>query len=175
MAERMIRKIGDPVLREPCQPVREVTPNITRLLDDLAKTIYGGDNRAGLAAPQVGIAKRIAVLDYVGSGLVELINPVIVERSGKQSGHESCLSIPGAYGLVKRSQYVKVMTWNRQGKEVFVEGTGDLAICLQHEIDHLDGVLYIDHVKPGELYSEHDDKPLDVFQMIRLSRSGGGR
>ncbi|MDF2717375.1 MAG: peptide deformylase, partial [Paenibacillus sp.] len=87
MAEKMIRKIGDPVLRQVCKPVPSVTSNVIKLLGDLAETIHSGENRAGLAAPQVGIAKRIAVLDY-GTGLIELINPVIVERSGEQSGFE---------------------------------------------------------------------------------------
>ncbi|PYI50495.1 peptide deformylase [Paenibacillus flagellatus] len=172
MAERQIRKIGDPVLRETCRPVPAVTPNVVKLLDDLAETIRGGDNRAGLAAPQVGIAKRVAVLEYDHTGLIELINPVIVERSGERTGHEACLSIPGVYGTVKRSQYVKVKTWDRQGNETFIEGEDEVAVCLQHEIDHLDGVLYIDRVKPGELFNELSDKPIDVLQMIKLSRSG---
>lgn len=174
MAERLIRKIGDPVLRQKCKPVAEITPNVIKLLNDLADTIHSGENRAGLAAPQVGIAKRLAVIDY-GTGLIELINPVIVERSGEQTGAEGCLSIPGVYGFVKRAKYVKVKTLDRSGNETFVEGTDHVAVCLQHEIDHLDGVLYIDHVKKGELFSEHDDKPLDVLHMIRLSKSGGER
>ncbi|MEF3304850.1 peptide deformylase [Paenibacillus sp. GYB003] len=174
MGERIIRQIGDPVLRQVCKPVPAVTPNIIKLLNDLADTIHAGDNRAGLAAPQVGIAKRVAVVDY-GTGLIELINPVIVERSGEQTGAEGCLSIPGVYGIVKRAQYVKVKTLDRDGNVAYVEGTDNVAVCLQHEIDHLDGVLYIDHVKKGELFSEHNDKPLDVLNMIRLSRSQEGR
>lgn len=170
LAEKIIRKIGDPVLREACKPVPAVTPNIVKLLDDLTQTIRSGENRAGLAAPQVGIPKRVAVLEY-GSGLIELINPVIVERSGEQTGFEACLSIPGVYGTVKRARYVKVKTWNRAGEETFVEGVDQVAVCMQHEIDHLDGILYIDHVKPGQLFSEQDDKPIDVLQMIRMSKS----
>ncbi|GAA3409577.1 peptide deformylase [Paenibacillus hodogayensis] len=170
MAEKMIRKIGDPVLRTVCKPVPAITPNIVKLLNDLAETIHSGENRAGLAAPQVGIPKRIAVIDY-GTGLIELINPVIVERAGEQSGFEACLSIPGVYGTVKRAKYVKVKTWNRAGKETYVEGEDHVAVCMQHEIDHLDGILYIDHVKKGQLYNEHNDKPLDVLKLIRLSRS----
>jgi peptide deformylase len=174
MAEKMIRKIGDPVLREVCKPVPAITPNIVKLLRDLAETIRSGENRAGLAAPQVGIPKRIAVLDY-GTGLIELINPVIVERSGEQTGFEACLSIPGVYGTVKRAQYVKVKTLNRAGEETFVEGVDQVAVCMQHEIDHLDGVLYIDHVKKGQLFNERNDKPIDVLQMIRMSKSRDGR
>lgn len=174
MAEKMIRQIGDPVLRQTCKPVPTVTPNVIKLLNHLADTIHAGENRAGLAAPQIGIAKRVAVVDY-GTGLIELINPIIVERSGEQSGAEGCLSIPGVYGIVKRAQYVKVQTWNRAGETVFVEGEDNVAVCLQHEIDHLDGVLYIDHVKKGNLFNEHNDKPIDVLQMIRMSRSADER
>jgi len=174
MAEKLIRMIGDPVLRQVCKPVPAITPNIIKLLNDLADTIHSGDNRAGLAAPQIGIAKRVAVVDY-GTGLIELINPVIVERSGEQSGAEGCLSIPGVYGIVQRAQYVKVQTLNRAGEVTFVEGSDNVAVCLQHEIDHLDGVLYIDHVKKGNLFNEHNDKPIDVLKMIRLSRSSEGQ
>ncbi|RKN78193.1 peptide deformylase [Paenibacillus ginsengarvi] len=170
MAERMIRQIGDPVLRQSCKPVPAVTANVIKLLNDLADTIHSGENRAGLAAPQIGIAKRVAVVDY-GTGLIELINPVIVERSGEQTGAEGCLSIPGVYGFVKRAQYVKVKTLDRAGNVTYVEGTDNVAVCLQHEIDHLDGVLYIDHVKKGQLFNEHNDKPIDVLKMIRMSRN----
>lgn len=173
MAERQIIPIGDPVLRKRCRPVAAVTPNVDKLLDDLAETIYAGDNRAGLAAPQVGVPKRIAVLDC-GTGLIELINPEIVERRGEQTGPEACLSIPGLYGYVKRAKYVKVKTLNRAGEETYLEGEDHVAVCLQHEIDHLDGVLYIDHVKQGELFSEATDKPVDLLRVLQLSRPSVG-
>ncbi|NGQ96736.1 peptide deformylase [Brevibacillus sp. SYP-B805] len=169
MAERSIRKLGDPVLREVCKPVPAVTANVIKLLDDLAETLYAAPGRAGLAAPQVGIPKRVAVLD-MGDGLIELINPQIVRQKGVQTGPEACLSLPGIVGYVKRARAVTVKTWNREGKEVLIEGEGPLARCLQHEIDHLDGILFIDRVKQGELWSERSREPLDVLELIRLSR-----
>lgn len=170
MAQRIIRQLGDPVLRVACHAVGQMTPAVLRLLDDLVETLYGGENRAGLAAPQVGVAKQITVMDYDGSGLIELINPEIVERTGEQVGYEACLSIPGMYGKVKRSQYVKVKSLTRQGEEVFYEGEGKLAVCMQHEIDHLHGILFIDHVEPGHLYRDGTGESLDVFEVIRTSR-----
>ncbi|MFM1655126.1 peptide deformylase [Brevibacillus sp. B_LB10_24] len=171
MAERTIRQLGDPVLRRVCKPISEITPNVNKLLDDLVDTLYAAPDRAGLAAPQVGIPKRIAVLD-VGDGLIELINPVIVKQKGSQTGAEACLSIPGAAGIVKRAEYVAVKTLNRAGEEIMIEGKGSLAVCLQHEIDHLDGILYIDHVKPGDLFHQQTRQPIDVLKMIQISRSG---
>lgn len=175
MAERIIRTLGDPVLREPCKPIQSITPAIEKLLDDMVATLYGGDNRAGLAAPQIGVPKRISVMDYDNSGLIELINPEIVEKSGEQAGWEACLSIPGMYGKVQRAEYVKVKSLNRKGEEVFYEGEGKLAVCMQHEIDHLDGVLFIDHVQPGQLFRDSDNKAIDVLEAIRFSRRGGGQ
>ncbi|SDC19288.1 peptide deformylase [Paenibacillus sp. UNCCL117] len=171
MAEKFIRNIGDPVLREKCRPIGAINPTVIKLLDDLQETLYASPGRAGLAAPQVGIAKRVAVLDC-GSGLIELINPEIVERSGSQEGAEGCLSIPNVYGFVKRAQSVKVKTLTRTGEETVLEAEGHVAVCMQHEIDHLDGILYIDHVKQGDLYDESTDKPINVFDLIRLSKQG---
>lgn len=169
MAERNILKIGDPVLRKVCSPVNQINSNVLKLLDDMAGTLYAGPNRAGLAAPQVGIAKRLVVIDC-GEGLIELINPEIIEQSGKQTGTEACLSMPGLIGKVKRSNHVVVKTLNRSGEEVTIEGKGMLARCLQHEIDHLNGILYIDHVQPGELFNEVTNEPLDVFETIKFSK-----
>lgn len=162
------------MLRAACKPVPAVTPAIVKLLDDLTTTILADDNRAGLAAPQVGIPKRVAVLN-TENGPIELINPVIVERTGEQIGFEACLSIPGFYGSVKRARYVRVRTLDRSGNEAFVEGEDNVAVGLQHEIDHLDGILYIDHVRKGQLFREDNDKPVDVAQMIRLSRQEDGQ
>lgn len=102
LAERIIRKLGDPMLREKCKPVLALTPALLNLLDDMVTTLYGSENRAGLAAPQIGVPKRMSVMDYENSGLIELINPDITERSGEQYAWEACLSIPGIYGRVKR-------------------------------------------------------------------------
>jgi peptide deformylase len=172
MAERTIRKLGDPALREVCKPVTEITPNIIKLLDDMAETLYAAPGRAGLSAPQVGIAKRIAVMDC-GDGLIELINPEIMRMSGKQVGPEACLSIPGFIGTVKRADFVTVKTLTRTGDEMVMECKGFLARCMQHEIDHLNGVLYIDHVKQGHLYHELTKERVDVLEMIRISRRNG--
>ncbi|ATW26542.1 peptide deformylase [Candidatus Formimonas warabiya] len=169
MAGRRIIKIGDPILREICQPIKKITPQVLKLLDDLADTLYAGPNRAGLAAPQVGIAKRLAVLDC-GDGLTELINPQIIKKSGEQTGQEACLSMPGLVGEVKRADYVMVKTLDRSGKERTLEAKGFLAVCLQHEIEHLDGVLFIDHVPAGKLFHELTEEPLDVLQVIQFSK-----
>lgn len=169
MAERIIVKIGEPILREVCKPVKEITPNILKLLDDMAQTLYAGPNRAGLAAPQVGVAKRLVVLDC-GDGLIELINPKIIKSSGKQTGPEGCLSLPGLQGNVQRANYVKVETLDRTGKLINLEGKGMLARCFQHEIEHLDGVLYIDHVEPGQLINDQTGEEVDLFQVIKLSK-----
>lgn len=142
MALRKIRTGSDPVLRKICKPVATVTNSTLTLLDDMADTMYSADG-AGLAAPQVGILRRIVVID-VGEGLVELINPEIIETSGIQVGPEGCLSIPGASADVERPSYAKVKALNRNGEEIVVEGTDFLARAICHELDHLDGVLYID-------------------------------
>lgn len=142
MAIRVIVKDPDPILREISKPVTEITPRIHKLLDDMADTMYDADG-VGLAAPQIAILKRIIVID-VGEGLLEIINPEIIEMDGEQIGPEGCLSIPGVLGKVKRSDYVKVKFLDRDGKEVIMEATGLLARAFQHEIDHLDGRLFTD-------------------------------
>lgn len=144
MAIRIIVKHPDPVLREKAKPVPKVTPNIQKLLTDMAETMYDAPG-VGLAAPQIGISKRVIVID-VGddNGLIEMVNPEIVDASGEQLGPEGCLSIPGLQGDVKRKERVKVKGWNRDGEEYVVEASGYLARAFQHEIDHLNGVLYID-------------------------------
>lgn len=154
MTVKTILPFGDPLLRKAAKPVGELTPKLLRLLDDMAETLYAADGRAGLAAPQVGILRRLVVLDC-GDGLIELINPRIVERSGSQLGAEACLSFPGYAGIVERAHVVKVSTLTRAGGERLLEGEGFLARCLQHEIDHLDGVLFIDHMK--EQWLRHED------------------
>jgi peptide deformylase len=142
MAKRNIRLSTDEVLRKKCKAVKEITPNVLTLLDDMAETMYDA-NGVGLAAPQVGVLKRIVVID-IGEGLVELINPEIIESSGSQTDYEGCLSIPGHNAQVERPNYVKVKAYNREGQEIIVEGTELMARALCHETDHLDGVLYID-------------------------------
>lgn len=143
MAIRIIRKNEDPVLRELAKPVTKINENVIKLLEDMAETMYDADG-VGLAAPQVGILKRIVVID-VGEGLLELINPEIIEKQGQKNASEGCLSFPGLSGEVCRSEYVKVKAQNRHGEEYIIEGKGLLARALLHEIDHLNGVVFLDH------------------------------
>ncbi|MBE3550778.1 MAG: Peptide deformylase [Brockia lithotrophica] len=142
MAVRYIVKHPDPVLREVARPVKSVTPQVLRLLDDLAETMRHAEG-VGLAAPQVGISRRLAVVD-VGDGLIELINPEILAEEGEEVGVEGCLSIPGVYGEVRRAARVRVRTWTRTGESAVIEAEGLKARAIQHEIDHLDGILFID-------------------------------
>ncbi|MGZ4112005.1 MAG: peptide deformylase [Tumebacillaceae bacterium] len=145
MAIKIIRLEGDPVLRQVAKPIPEVTPNIQKLLTDLADTMYDAGNGIGLAATQIGILKRAIVVD-VGNGLIELVNPEVLHSEGEQIGAEGCLSIPGVSGDVMRANKVKVKALNRNGEEFTIDAEGLLARCLLHEIDHLNGVLFTDHV-----------------------------
>ncbi len=156
MAKRKIRISTDEVLRKISKPVNNITPGVLTLLDDMAETMYAA-NGVGLAAPQVGILKRIVVID-IGDGLVELINPVVVETKGSQIGNEGCLSIPGYSAPVERPEYVKVKALNRKGEEIIVEGKDLMAVALCHETDHLDGILYIDKaLEEAEPVEERQD------------------
>ncbi|MDF2924547.1 MAG: def [Paenibacillaceae bacterium] len=145
MAIRFIVKEPDPVLREHAKPVPKITANIHKLLNDMAETMYEAQG-VGLAAPQIGILKRVIVMDCGEDhgGLIELINPEIISKEGEQFGAEGCLSIPGLQGDVRRAQKCAVKGWDRDGKEIIVEGTDLLARCIQHEVDHLNGVLFTD-------------------------------
>ncbi len=155
MAIRMVREQDEPILRKKCKEVKEITPKIIELLDDLADTMYNA-NGVGLAAPQVGMLKRIVVID-IGEGLFEFINPVILESSGSQTGNEGCLSVPGKMGQVTRPNYVKVQSLNRDGETVITEGEELMARAICHELDHLDGKLYIDIVE-GELMDAEEEE-----------------
>jgi peptide deformylase len=147
LAIRVIVKHPDPILREKTITVKKINNNILKLLDDMADTMYDAEG-VGLAAPQVGISKRVTVID-VGdeNGLIELINPEIISKSGEQFGPEGCLSFPGLLGDVRRAQKCKVRALNRHGEVVEIEGEDLLARALQHEIDHLNGVLFTDFVE----------------------------
>lgn len=158
MATRIIRTSEDEILRKKCKTVKEINERITTLLDDMAETMYAA-NGVGLAAPQVGVLRRVVVID-VGNGLIELINPVIIEKSGEQCGNEGCLSVPGKQGVVTRPDHVRVEALDREGDKFIMEGDGLLARAFCHEIDHLDGVLYTDLVE-GDLEDieyESDDE-----------------
>lgn len=142
MAVLDIRKAGDKVLKEIAQPVIKIDKKIKKLLDDMLETMEVADG-VGLAAPQVGVSLRVIVID-IGEGVIELINPVIVESQGCELGNEGCLSIPGVFGEVERFAEVTVEGFNRFGKKVKIRGTGLLGRALQHEIDHLEGILFIE-------------------------------
>ncbi len=147
MAIRNIVKIGDDVLRKVCRTQLTFDEKLATILDDMAETMYKSEG-VGLAAPQVGILRRFCVID-VGDGLIELINPVIIEKSGKQTGSEGCLSIPDRFEEVERPLKVTVKAQDRNGNNITVSAEGFKARAFCHEIDHLDGILYIDRIKKG--------------------------
>ncbi len=149
MAIRNIRLMGDPILEKTCKEVKEMTPRTRELIDDMIDTMYDA-NGVGLAAPQVGVLKRIVVIDVTGEDLIVLVNPRIMETSGEQTGGEGCLSLPGKSGTVTRPNYVKVKAYDRDMQPIEVEGTELLARALCHEVDHLDGHMYVEKVE-GEL------------------------
>lgn len=171
MTVKAIVPFGDPILRKIARPVDTVNARALKILDDMVETLYDSEGRAGLAAPQIGILRRLIVMDC-GEGLIELINPEIVEMDGEQMGPEACLSYPGYYGYVKRANKVKVKTLNRQGQTVILEGEDYLARCMQHEIDHLNGILFVDHVRDGWLYHEETHQRIELFPVIGLSNAG---
>ena len=142
MALRQIRTLGDPVLEKKCREVKEMTPRLKELVDDMLETMYQAEG-VGLAAPQVGVLRRIVVID-VGEGPIVMVNPQIVEQSGEQCGQEGCLSVPGQAGEVTRPNYVKAQALDVNMQPFEVEGTELLARAICHELDHLDGKLYID-------------------------------
>ncbi len=146
MAIRNIREIGDEVLNKTCKEVKEITPRIKELIEDMLDTMYEA-NGVGLAAPQVGILKRIVVIDVTGEDPIVMINPRIVETDGEQTGYEGCLSVPGKNGVVTRPNYVKAVAFNENMEEYEIEGTEILARAICHELDHLDGHLYVEKVE----------------------------
>ncbi|MBR3806830.1 MAG: peptide deformylase [Lachnospiraceae bacterium] len=146
MALRNIREMGDDILTKKCKPVKEINERTLDLIDDMFETMYES-NGVGLAAPQVGILKRIVVIDTTGEDPILLINPVIVETSGEQTGDEGCLSVPGKCGVVTRPNYVKVLAYDENMEQFEIEGTELLARALCHEIDHLEGHLYVEKVE----------------------------
>lgn len=156
MALRTIRIQGDPVLTKTCREITEMTEKIRVLIDDMLETMYEA-NGVGLAAPQVGILKRLVVMDC-GEGPIVMINPVILKASGEQTGDEGCLSLPGKAGQVTRPNYVKARFLNEDMEECEIEATELLARCICHELDHLDGHMYTEKVVGGihDVKSEED-------------------
>ena len=146
MAKLKILKVGDETLRKVCRPVDAITPRIQRLLDDMVDTMRAADG-VGLAAPQVGVLRRVVVIETPDEGLFQLINPKIIAYAGEQETEEGCLSVPGRWGMTKRPMHVTVKAVDREGNTIEIKGSGLLAKALCHEIDHLDGKLYIDIAK----------------------------
>ena len=155
MALRQIRVQGDTILEKECRKVDEVTPKIRDLIEDMIETMYDA-NGVGLAAPQVGILRRICVIDVMDGDPIILINPEIIETAGEQTDEEGCLSIPGKCASVTRADYVKVKSFDMELNPVIIEGEGLRARALQHEIDHLDGVLYGD--RANEPYHDVEEE-----------------
>ena len=154
MAIRKIREIGDGTLAKVCKEVTEMTPRIEQLIDDMLDTMYEA-NGVGLAASQVGILKRIVVIDTTGDEPYVMINPRLLETSGEQTGYEACLSVPGKTGVVTRPNYVKVRALDRDMKPFELEATELLARAICHEVEHLVGHLYVERVE-GDLKNVDD-------------------
>ncbi len=184
MPTREILLADAPILRQKAKKVRmPLDAGLQQLIDDMFDTMYEGRG-VGLAAPQVGVSLRILVIDVREDDPIVLLNPVVVKRSGERFVEEGCLSIPGWRGEVKRSVSVTVKGFNRQGREIRIKASDDLlAQALEHEIDHLDGVLYIDHltapdklwkIPPQELADEEDDDEEDAEEEGELVKSGAG-
>ena len=156
MALRNIREYGDDVLARPCKEVKEITPRVRELVEDMLDTMYDA-NGVGLAAPQVGVLKRIVVIDVSPEAdqPFVLINPVIIEKDGEQTGYEGCLSLPGKSGIVTRPNHVKARAIDLDGNEFEIEGEELLARAICHELDHLDGHMYVEKVQ-GDLVDNED-------------------
>ncbi|MCM0649122.1 peptide deformylase [Clostridium swellfunianum] len=145
MALRQIRLVDDEILRKKSKVVEVVDDKIRQILNDMADTMYNTENGGGLAAPQVGILKRLIVID-MGQGLIKLVNPKIIKQEGTQEVIEGCLSIPNKWGKLIRPAKVTIQALNENGEQITLTGTGDLAKCFCHEIDHLEGILFTDFV-----------------------------
>ena len=168
MAEKTIVPFGEPILRKVAKPVVDFNDRLAKLVDDMVNTLYAAEGRAGLAAPQIGILKRVVVMDC-GDGLIELINPEILESHGEQIGPEACLSLPGYSGIVKRSNYVKVKNNTRTGDSFILEAEDYLARCIQHEIDHLDGILYVDRIEGTSFFHDRSKRKANLLEVLRLT------
>ncbi len=160
MAILPIRTLPDPVLRQKAKKVGTIDGSIKKLIEDMLETVRADPGRAALAAPQVGVSLRVIVIDIPGAEGVVLINPEIVKRSGQRAVTEGCLSVPGYYGQVNRSEQVTVKGRDASGKEIRIKAEELLAQALEHEIDHLDGTLYVDHLENQEqLHKVEDETP----------------
>ncbi len=165
MSLRTIREQGDPVLSKKAKEIREMTPKIRQLIEDMKETMYDA-NGVGLAAPQVGMLKRLVVIDVSEeqNQPIILINPRIIEKDGEQTGWEGCLSVPGMSGQVTRPQHVVAQALNENMEEITIEGEGLLARAICHELDHLEGRMYVDLVE-GKLYTNEEIDEMYAEQM----------
>jgi len=156
-----IRTLPDPVLREKAKRVRTIDSSIQKLIDDMLETVHADEGRAGLAAPQIGVSLRVIVISTPDEEELVMINPEIVKSSGEKLVSEGCLSVPGYYGEIERSESVTAKGRDRNGKEIRIKASGFLAQALEHEIDHLNGILYVDYLKSmEELYKIEPDEKL---------------
>ncbi|MDH4269719.1 MAG: peptide deformylase [Dehalococcoidia bacterium] len=166
MAVLQIRTLPDPILRRKAKRVAKIDDSVQKLIDDMIDTLRAEPNRAGLAAPQVGVPLRVAVIELPEQELVTLINPEITKKEGERIVQEGCLSIPGYFGEIKRAVTVKVKAKDRYGKQFRLKAEGLLAQALEQEIEHLDGVLYIDHL-------ESEEKLFEAVQEEELTEGEG--
>ena len=165
-----ILQVGDPLLRQKARPVTVFHKKLHSAIDSMAETLYSSGNGAALAANQVGILKQIIVIDYEEEYL-ELLNPVILECSGEQTDQEGCLSFTGLYGNVKRFNYIKIKYCDRYGEEHILEKKGKMSRCIQHEIDHLNGILFIDRMEEELLDNIITNKKVELKPLLNLSYS----
>jgi peptide deformylase len=174
MALRKILTDEDPALHKRCREVTEINDRIRTLIDDMTETMYHA-NGVGLAAPQVGVLRRVAVVD-VGTGLYQLVNPVIVEQSGSACGMEACLSIPDKQGYVLRPERVVVEALDKNGEKIRIEAEGYLAVALCHELDHLDGVVFTDRViePTEEQIAEAERRGREALELLGASEDSEG-
>jgi len=162
MAILPILTLPDPVLRQKAKRVRNIDGSIQRLIADMLETVKADPGRAALAAPQVGVSLRVIVIDIPGAEDVVLVNPEIVKSSGERAVTEGCLSVPGYYGEIKRARRVTAKGRDASGKEIRIKADGLLAQALQHEIDHLNGMLYVDHLESQEKLHKIEDETLKL-------------
>lgn len=158
MAIRNICTLGDEVLRKKCRRVETIDERTRQLLTDMADTLHATDNGVGLAAPQIGVLRRLVVID-MGDSLLQLVNPEVLEASGTRTAEEGCLSLPGRWATVVRPKIVKVRAQDETGKELLLEAQDEFAKCLCHEIDHLDGILFIDRAQETDSLDLRDVEP----------------
>jgi len=168
MKKAKIIRFGDPVLREKSQNVTVFHKKLHATVDIIKNTLSSEENGAALAANQVSIPKRITVIDYLNE-YHEMINPEIISSSGKQVDYEGCLSFPGYSGKVNRAEIVTVKFQDRYGKEIIIVRSGAMARCIQHEIDHLNGILYIDRMTDDFVLSDENQSKISVRDLLKIT------